>query len=197
MIMAAQEVRRHMPGLLKLAARDFPGVPRKHLGYIIDCTSVPLKFSHFRIDNDVDGEGPTQSHARPELRRMVMKSEGKAALISLRLLQGTGCQERDIIVEVLEDDPRTARGPGGGGVRFPRMVGRDFKGNVLETRADAVDYMLSALDIRDPVSWLTESPTPVKHLCDRIDQYTKDQQEIGGVISSLLAQAEEMGFLED
>jgi len=162
MIMAAQEVARHMPGLRKLAARDFPGVPHAKLGYIIDCTTVPLKFSHFRVDDGIAGEGPNQSWARPELRQMALKSEGGAALVSQRLFQGTGCQERDVIVEVKDEQTKVYS------VGFKRAVGVDMEG---ERAGDAVDYILCGLGIRDPVSWLSESATPVKNLCDRIDRF--------------------------
>jgi len=162
-----------MPGLRKIAERDFPGVPRTSLGYIIDYTTVPMKFGHFRLDDGVEGEGPNQSRARPELRQMALASGGKAALVSLRLLQGTGCQERDVMVEV-KDEP-TAVFP----VRFRRVVGQDMKmGKPLETRSDVVDFVLCGLGMKDPVSWLSESATPVKHLCDRIDRFIKAEDTV-------------------
>ncbi len=158
-----------MPGLRKLAERDFPGVPRSKLGYIIDCTTVPPTFGHFRLDDDCTGGGENQSCARPELRRMALESNGKASLVTWRLQQGTGCQEKSVMVEISE--ATTPEYP----ACMKRAVGQDAKGNALETRSDVVDLVLHKLDIKDPDFMdigISKTPTPVKHLCDRIDGLT-------------------------
>ncbi|KLO15993.1 hypothetical protein SCHPADRAFT_995485 [Schizopora paradoxa] len=161
--LAQQEISRHLPGLRKIAERDFPGVPRRKLGYILDYRTVPITFGHFRLDDDVMGEGENQSLTRLELRKKALESNGRGSFVSLRVHQGSGSMEKNITVNVKEESPSAIE------VEFKRAVGQDARGNLLETRSDAVDVVLHDLGIKDPVSWLSSTQTPVKHLCERID----------------------------
>lgn len=161
------DVWRHLPGLEKLAASNYPSTPFNKFGVKVDYCTVPPTLDIFRLDDDSIPDDDARCVARKSTRLEALQSS--KTLMSIKTRQGSGSYLRNVLMEVTNraSYPRVS---GRQHHKVQRMVGRDMRGRALETQMDGVDMVMSVLNLRDPTVALSMPPHPVERLRKRFTE---------------------------